>query len=444
MQQKIYSQRCWIDNRLQEATLGIAHGRIVAIELGSPNNWEGVTNCGSDVLMPGVIDAHVHINEPGRTAWEGFDTATRAAAAGGTTTLVEMPLNASPVTTHVAALKAKLDAAAGKMSVHCGFYGGLVPDNLAELPALLQSGILGMKAFLVHSGIDEFPNVGMEDLEAAMPLIAKAGLPLLVHCEWASEGRDAALLANPSHYMAYLESRPKAWENEAIARMIDLCRRHQCPVHIVHLSSAEALDMIAAAKQEGLPLTVETCAQYLYFAAEDIPDGNTLFKCAPPIREKANQRALKAALAEGLIDFIATDHSPAPPDIKGLDSGNFATAWGGIAGIQFLLPAAWSALRDALSLEAFIPLLTANPARFLNIAPQKGTLQVGSDADIVVWSPETAFEVRRETVLFRHPISPYIGETLFGMVKGTYLCGHLIYQNQQMLAPYKGTWLMRP
>lgn len=444
MQQKIYSQRCWINGRLQEATLGIADGRIVAIELGSPNNWEGVTNCGSDVLMPGVIDAHVHINEPGRTVWEGFETATRAAAAGGTTTLVDMPLNASPVTTDVAALKAKMEASAGKMSVHCGFYGGLVPDNLAELPALLQGGILGMKAFLVHSGIDEFPNVGMADLEAAMPLIAKAGLPLLVHCEWASEGHDAALLANPTHYAAYLESRPKSWENEAIATMIDLCRRHRCAVHIVHLSSAEALEMIAAAKQEGLPLTVETCAQYLYFAAEDIPDGNTLFKCAPPIREKANQRALKAALAEGIIDFIATDHSPAPPDIKGLDSGNFATAWGGISGIQYLLPAAWSALRDTLSLEAFIPLLTANPARFLNIAPQKGTLQVGSDADIVVWSPETAFDVRRETVLFRHPISPYIGETLFGMVKGTYLCGHLVYQNQQMLESYQGTWLMRP
>lgn len=442
--QKIYSQRCWLDDRLQEATLFVQDGRIASIQTGSPASKEGLVNCGTDVLMPGVIDAHVHINEPGRTDWEGFDTATRAAAAGGTTTLVDMPLNASPVTTSAAALQVKLAASKGKLNVHCGFYGGLVPQNLPDLPDLLKSGILGIKAFLVHSGIDEFPNVGLQDLEAAMPLIARAGLPLLVHCEWASGQHDQALKAHPTHYAAYLQSRPKSWENEAIAQMIGLCRRYRCPVHLVHLSSAEALEGIAAAKQEGLPLTVETCAQYLFFEAENIPDGNTLFKCAPPIREKANNEALKAALATGLIDFIATDHSPAPPDLKAIESGNLQTAWGGIAGVQFLLPAAWSALKDRLSLESFIPLVTSKPAQFLKVAPQKGVFQIGSDADLVVWSPETAYVVKKENILFRHPISPYIGCQFFGAVRETYVQGTLVFQNQHLKAQNKGTWLMRP
>lgn len=421
MKQKLYSQRCWIDQRLQEAVITIENGRVAAIQKGSPARWDDIVNWGSDVLMPGVIDAHVHINEPGRTDWEGFETATRAAAAGGTTTLVDMPLNASPVTTTVEALNAKINASAGKTHVHCKFYGGLVPDNIADLPELLRTGILGIKAFLVHSGIDEFPNVGMAELEAAMPLIARSGLPLLVHCEWEEGRHDAALRARPQSYSAYLESRPKQWENAAIERMIDLCRRHQCRVHIVHLSSAEALPMIVAAREEGLPLTVETCAQYLYFAAEDIPDGNTLYKCAPPIREKANQNALKHALAQGWIDFITTDHSPAPPGIKCIDTGDLAKAWGGIAGIQFLLSAAWSALKDSLTLENFIPLVTAHPAHFLGLLPRKGVLHPGSDADIVVWSPEATFVVEKETVRFRYPVSPYIGEKLFGTVRQTYI-----------------------
>jgi allantoinase len=433
MAKKIYSRRCWLDHHLREATLTIENGRITAVQTGSPASWEGVTDFGSDIVMPGVIDAHVHINEPGRTEWEGFETATRAAAAGGTTFLAEMPLNASPVTTNVEALRIKKAAAIGKMHVHCQFYGGLIPGNLPELPALLGSGVPGIKAFLVHSGIDEFPNVSMADLEAAMPLIAAAGVPLLVHCEWESGIHNAALSAQPRSYGAYLQSRPKSWENEAIARMIDLCRRCQCPVHIVHLASAEALPLIVAARAEGLPLTVETCVQYLYFAAEDIPDGNPLYKCAPPIREKVNQLALKDALSRGWIDFIATDHSPAPPDLKALDSGDLSKAWGGIAGIQFLLSAAWTALQSTLSIEKFIPLLTEHPARFLRLLPQKGSLAPGSDADLAVWSPEKQFRVEKESVWFRHPISPYIGETLAGRVTATYLCGEQIFENR---SPY--------
>lgn len=440
---KIHSRRCWLDGRLQEATLRVENGRITAIGQGRPDSLEGVIDCGDHVLMPGVIDAHVHINEPGRTEWEGFDTATQAAAAGGTTTLVEMPLNASPVTTTAAALQQKLNAAGSKIHVHCGFYGGLIPDNFQNLPALLHSGILGMKAFLVHSGIDEFPNVSMRDLEESMPLIAAAGIPLLAHCEWHGEVDTASLKAQPTHYQAYLASRPKSWENEAIRRMIDLCHRFQCRVHIVHLSSAEALDMIRQAKNEGLPLTVETCAQYLFFDAEDIPDGNTLFKCAPPIREKANNDLLRQAVGEGLIDFITTDHSPAPPSVKAMESGNLQEAWGGIAGIQFLLPAAWTALKNRMSLETFIPLMTEHPAQFLQIWPAKGVFQPGSDADFVVWSPETAFEVIKEQIRFRHPISPYIGQHLQGAVQETYVDGQLVFKNNQIITKNAGRCLLR-
>lgn len=441
---KIHSRRCWLDGRLQEATLLVENGRIANIQQGRPAGNEAAIDCGDHVLMPGVIDAHVHINEPGRTEWEGFDTATQAAAAGGTTTLVEMPLNASPVTTLAAALQEKLHAAKGKTHVHCGFYGGLIPGNLHKLPALLQSGIWGMKAFLVHSGIDEFPNVSMRDLEESMPGISAAGMPLLVHCEWEGDADRALLNAQPTSYQAYLASRPKAWENEAIRRMIDLCRRFQCPVHIVHLSSAEALDMIRRAKNEGLPLTVETCAQYLLFDAEDIPDGNPLFKCAPPIREKANNDLLRQAVAEGLIDFIATDHSPAPPSVKALDTGNLQKAWGGIAGIQFLLPAAWTALKNRMSLESFIPLLTEHPARFLQMMPAKGIFQPGSDADFVVWSPETSFQVTAEQILFRHPISPYVGQQLQGAVLETYVDGQLVFKNNTIITKNAGRCLLRP
>lgn len=440
----IYSKRCWIDNRLQEATIFMDDRTITAIRLGPPAPDDRVVDCGNDVVMPGVIDAHVHINEPGRTAWEGFETATRAAAAGGTTTLVDMPLNSSPVTTSAAALQLKLEASKGKISAHCGFYGGLVPDNLEALPGLLKSGILGMKAFLVHSGIDEFPNVTEADLDAALPAIAASGLTLLLHCEWESELNPQILEANPRSYSAYLASRPKASENESIRRIIELCRKYRCPMHIVHLSSAEALDQIAAAKAEGLPLTVETCVQYLFFYAEAIPDAEPVYKCAPPIREKSNNEALKKALAAGLIDFITTDHSPAPADLKALESGDLQKAWGGIAGIQFLLPAAWTALKDTLSLEAFIPLLTANPAHFLKIFPQKGSLQVGSDADLVVWAPEQPFEVKPENILFKHPISPYISRNLYGAVRETYVHGALVFQQNTIKKQNKGTWLLRP
>lgn len=434
---KIYSDRCWMNNQLQPATLILLDGKIAAIDHSRHNEAEDVSG---NILMPGIIDAHVHINEPGRTEWEGFDTATLAAAAGGTTTVVEMPLNAHPVTTTAAAYYLKQEAAKNKLHVNAAFYGGLVPGNLDELDALMQAGVVGIKCFLTHSGIEEFPNVTEADLDKAMPLIARYGLPLLVHCELDGPC-DHRLATHPTSYNAYLASRPRQWENEAVAMMIRLCRKHQCRVHIVHVSSAEALPLIAAAKKKGLPLTAETCAHYLYFSAEGIPDGSCIYKCAPPIREKENNDRLKQALLNGVLDFITTDHSPAPPAIKEMETGNLQKAWGGIAGIQFILPASWTALKEIMPLEKFIPLLTSHPAVFLGMDKSKGKIEVGADADLIVWSPEEAFAIAEQDILFRHKISPYTGHRYFGKIKKTIVNGVTVYDGEKIIHKNAGLWL---
>jgi allantoinase len=427
--QSIYSDRCWLDDELQPATVFFEHGIITEIVAGKV---AAAFDAGPHILMPGVIDAHVHINEPGRTDWEGFETATNAAAAGGITTVVDMPLNASPVTTTVAAFNKKLQASIGKLHVHCGFYGGLIPGNQQDLEPLIQAGVLGIKCFLTHSGIDEFPNVNEAAIDAAMAVIAKYDIPLLAHCELYEEGVQTAMATDPASYQEYLASRPKAWENDAVDLMIKLSRKHNCRTHIVHVSSAEALDKIERAKADGLPLTAETCPHYIYFNAADIPDGRTVYKCAPPIREKENNAQLKEALRSGILDFITTDHSPAPPSIKEIESGDLQKAWGGIAGLQFLLPAAWTSLKDTLSLEKFIPLLTQHPAAFLRLHTRKGKIAVGFDADLVVWDPNETFTVKKDAILHRHKISPYIGERLYGTVQRTIVDGITAWDKNRM------------
>jgi len=398
---------------------------------------EEAEDAGNCILMPGIIDAHVHINEPGRTDWEGFDTATMAAAAGGITGIVDMPLNAIPVTTTAKAFDEKLAASENKLHVNVGFYGGLIPGNINELEGLMQAGVLGIKCFLTHSGIDEFPNVGEKEIDAAMPVIAKYGLPLLVHCEIFTKEVKNKFSDFPNSYRYYLESRPKKWENDAVDLMIKLCRKHNCKTHIVHVSSAEALINIQKAKEEGLPITAETCAHYIYFNAEGIPDSNSLYKCAPPIREKENNEQLKNALLTGVLDFITTDHSPAPPAIKELESGNLQKAWGGIAGLQFLLPAAWTAMKQKMPVEKFIPLLTSHPAEFLKIGNRKGKLAVGYDADIVIWDPEEKFEVKAVDILHRYDCSPYCGEVLYGTVLQTIVNGNTVYIKGEIVAKEK-------
>ena len=436
---KIYSQRVWVDNQLQPATISFNNSIITAIHFEKSNDAE---DYGNAVIMPGVIDVHVHVNEPGRTEWEGFETATQAAAAGGTTTIIDMPLNASPVTTTLNAFQQKLQSTQGKMNVNVGFYAGLIPGNSQHLEAIIQAGVVGVKCFLTHSGIDEFPNVTEKDLDEAMPIIAKYNLPLLAHCELYENEIECDFDNNPTSYQHYLASRPKKWENDAVDLMIRMCRKHNCPVHIVHVASAEALSKIEAAKKEGLPLTAETCTQYIYFNAEDIPDANCIYKCAPPIRERANNEQLKKAFLIGVLDFITTDHSPAPPNIKEMESGNLKKAWGGIAGIQFLLNGSWAALKDTMSLEQFIPLITSKPANFIK-ASNKGVIVVGNDADFVIWNPEANNTIREEDIFFRYKISPYIAQTLSGVVLETIVNGETVYKNKSIQNKNKGQWLLR-
>lgn len=437
-ERKIYSNRVWVENKLQPATLTFNDG-ITAIEF---NKSDDAEDYGNAIIMPGVIDVHVHINEPGRTEWEGFETATQAAAAGGSTTIIDMPLNASPVTTTLDAFNQKLEASKGKMNVNIGFYAGLIPGNIHHLESLIQAGVQGVKCFLTHSGIDEFPNVTEKDLDEAMPIIAKYNIPVLAHCELYDTEIDCDFDNNPSSYQHYLASRPKKWENDAIDLMIKMCRKHNCPVHIVHVASAEALSKIEAAKKEGLSITAETCTQYIFFNAEDIPDANCIYKCAPPIRERANNDQLKYAFVSGVLDFITTDHSPAPPNIKEMESGNLKKAWGGIAGIQFLLTASWTALKETMSLEQFIPLVTSNPANFIR-ANKKGELKIGNDADIVIWNPDANDLVKAENIFFRYKISPYIAQMLNGQVLETIVNGATVYENKSIQNKNKGKWLLQ-
>lgn len=445
----LHSTRVITPSGVIEATLILDDGKIQEVLPGRVER-AGIPfeSFGNKVIMPGVIDAHVHINEPGRTEWEGFETATKAAAVGGITTLIEMPLNASPVTTTAEALRIKLDAAKGKLHVNCGFYGGVIPSNIGDLGDLLNAGVFGIKAFLTHSGIDEFPNVTEADLRRALPILKKHDAKLLVHCELESgtqlsvDGSSVAPASargdarqpepttnnDPRSYAAYLASRPAHWETDAIALMIRLSEEFDVHVHIVHVSSSDALPMIRDMKKRGLRITAETCPHYLVFCAEEIPDGATEFKCAPPIRERANNELLWEALKDGTLDFVATDHSPAPPDIKEQQSGDFMKAWGGIAGLQFLLPAFWTGAKErGFSLEDVARLLCSAPADFLGLK-QKGRIEAGCDADLVIWDPEASFVVKEEEVQHRHKLTPYSGRVLNGVVERTFVAASAVYR----------------
>jgi allantoinase len=424
----LHSTKVVLPSGIAEAWVVVENGKIVDVRNNGPIDIP-CRELGNAVLMPGLIDSHVHINEPGRTDWEGFETATKAAAAGGITTLVDMPLNSAPVTTNLAALQAKLAAAAGKLTVNCGFYGGIIPGNTDDLVPLIEAGVLGIKAFLSHSGLDEFPNVDAADLMAGMPIIARHGLPLLAHAELVSDHHEARLIdESPRSHDAWLRSRPKSWENEAVALLIQLCRTYRCKTHIVHLSSAEAIPMLQAAIAEGLPMTVETCPHYLVFAAEDIADGETVYKCAPPIRERANNDLLWEALRTGLISMVVTDHSPATPDLKGIDTGRFREAWGGIASLQFSLPATWTeAEKRGFSIQDIAHWMSRNVAQFLGLDATKGIIAPGYDADLVVWDPSGTCPTAKTDIQHRHPLSPYERMNLRGRILQTIVGGKIVY-----------------
>jgi allantoinase len=398
--------------------------------------------------MAGLVDTHVHINEPGRTEWEGFATATRAAAAGGITTLIEMPLNSIPATTSVSALQAKVAAAAGKLSVDTGFWGGVVPGNTQDLPGLWDAGCFGFKCFLIDSGVKEFTSVGETHLREALPVLAKIGAPLLVHAElpgpieFAREQRDAAV--SPSSYQTWIASRPRAAENEAINLLLRLGKEFGARVHIVHLSSSDAIPQIQKAKAAGQLVTAETCPHYLTFTSEEIPDRATQFKCAPPIRERENRERLWAALREGILDMLATDHSPCPPEMKRLETGDFMDAWGGIASLQLSLPAVWTeAKRRGFSSVHMASWLCEAPAHLAGLSHRKGTIALGCDADLAIWNPDAGFKVDPAQLHHRHKLTPYAGRDLMGIVEATFLRGQKIFERGKFSAPPAGKVLLR-
>lgn len=420
----ITSRRVLIDSALAPATLVIHDGRIAAIER-SPSPI-GTENVGDLVLMPGLVDTHVHINEPGRTEWEGFASATRAAAAGGATTLVDMPLNSDPVTTTLAALEQKINASRGQLHVDVGFWGGVVPGNAAELAPMAAAGALGFKCFLCHSGIDDFPASTAADLRSAMPVLRKAGVPLLVHAELESALLDVPIHADPRAYSTYLHSRPRESEDRAVAMVVDLVRQTGCRAHIVHLSSASSLPILERAKAEGLPITAETCPHYLCLVSGEIPDGATQFKCSPPIREADNREALWRGLKAGIIDFVVTDHSPCIPALKRFDPGSFTEAWGGIASLQLGLRSVWTEARTrGISTAQLSRWMSAQPAALAGFS-DRGGFRVGARADLLVWEPEHESMVDPRTLLHRHPITPYAGRCLAGRVDQVFLAGERI------------------
>jgi allantoinase len=442
----LHSSRVLTEQGLGEYTVFVKEGLISKVLPGKVLE-EGLTlhELGNLVLMPGLIDSHVHINEPGRTDWEGFDTMTKAALAGGITTLIDMPLNASPVTTTAENLHIKIQSSEGKRHCHLGFWGGLVPDNLHQLDELIHAGVLGIKAFMTHSGIDDFPNVSAEELRKGMAILAKYQIPLLAHAELDEPHAGLEFFKeNPTSFMAFLKSRPKEWEDKAVDILIALCAEFKSPVHIVHLSSANRLPEIKAAREQGLPLTVETCPHYLFFCAEEVPDRNTLYKCTPPIREAQNNELLWKALKDGTLDFVVTDHSPAPPELKKTASGNLLEAWGGIASIQFSLPVMWTIARKRkFTLEQLSAWMSTHVAQFIGYGNSKGKIQAGYDADLVVWDPEEEFTVEASQILYRHQITPYLGQDLNGRIKQTYLKGKKVYDQGQFTALAQGELLLK-
>ena len=410
---------------VRAASVHVSGGRISRIAA-----WDDIPpdvspfDAGELIVMPGLVDTHVHVNEPGRTEWEGFETATRAAAAGGVTTILDMPLNSIPATTTVAALEKKRRAAHGKAAVNVEYIGGVVPGNKGELAGLREGGVRAFKCFLSPSGVDEFPAVDESDLREAFPILSRLGVPLMVHAEdpahlLPSGGRSSHLYAD------YLASRPVEAEESAIALLVRLVEWSATPVHIVHLSSARSLGSLCAAREKGLPVTVETCPHYLTFAADEIPDGATEYKCAPPIREAAERDALWDALIRGEIDLVASDHSPCPPEMKET-GGNFFSAWGGIASLQLSLAAVWTGARArGVKPERIAEWMSGAPAKLAGLDARKGRLAPGYDADIIVWDPDASLVVDPGKLHHRHKVTPYSGRELYGIVRSTFVGGEL-------------------
>ena len=437
----IRGRRVVTEHGIRPASVHITRGNISSVSIYEdvPDGAELIEAFDS-IVMPGLVDTHVHVNEPGRTEWEGFETATRAAAAGGVTTIVDMPLNSIPATTTLGGLSAKLAATRNKLHVDVAFWGGVVPGNTPELAELWEAGVVGFKCFLIHSGVDEFPKVTEGDLRKAMRELARLDALLIVHAEL--PGPVEACCQSPSDapsrsYKTFLNSRPRQAENEAVELMIRLSHETGCRVHIVHHSSAEALSMLREAKKSGLPITAETCPHYLHFAAEEIADGATEFKCCPPIRERENREELWDGLKDGTIDFVVSDHSPCPPHMKLREAGDFMKAWGGISSLQLRLPIMWTdASARRCTIEDLTRWLCREPARQVGLHKLKGAIKDGYDADIVIWNPDREFKVEPAMLHHRHKLSPYNGEVLRGVVEKSFVHGRMVYDGGEFFGPF--------
>ncbi|MEU6334551.1 allantoinase AllB [Streptomyces cellulosae] len=424
------------------ASVAVAGGTVTAVLPHDAPVPAGarLEDLGDDVLLPGLVDTHVHVNDPGRTEWEGFWTATRAAAAGGITTLIDMPLNSLPPTTTVDHLRVKRKTAADKAHIDVGFWGGALPDNTADLRPLHEAGVFGFKAFLSPSGVDEFPHLDDDRLARALREIASFDGLLIVHAEDPLQLDGAPQRGGP-RYADFLASRPRRAEDTAIARLLEQARRFDARVHVLHLSSADALPLIAEAKADGVRVTVETCPHYLTLTAEEVPDGASEFKCCPPIREAANQDLLWQALADGTIDCVVTDHSPSTADLK---TDDFATAWGGISGLQLSLPAVWTeARRRGHTLEDVVRWTSTRTAELAGLDARKGAVAPGHDADFAVLAPDETFTVDPAALQHRNRVTAYAGRTLHGVVRSTWLRGERVLADGEFTAP-KGRLLTRP
>lgn len=435
---------------IQALSIVVADGRIMALHALDARSDPAfahvpVVDAGDCVVLPGLVDTHVHVNEPGRTEWEGFATATRAAAAGGVTTLFDMPLNSIPATTSADALTTKRATARGQCVVDVGLWGGVVAGNAEELEALHQAGVPGFKCFLVPSGVDEFPWVTLEQVRAVAPRLAAWNTVLLVHAELPGPLDQAAatLQGDPRHYATYLASRPESAEIEAIEGILQIVEEFGMPAHIVHLASGRAVELLADARARGLAVTAETCPHYLYFASEDVPHGATAYKCAPPIREAVHRDLLWEGLETGVLDMVVTDHSPCVPNLKVGD--DFLESWGGITSLQLGLAITWTRGRQrGIPLERLVAWMAEAPARLGGVADRKGRIAVGHDADFAFFDPDATFRVHDLALHHRHPQTPYRDETLTGQVRRTYLRGELVYDGTEFLGEPRGRLMGDP
>lgn len=438
----IRSQQVITDIGGRPAAVCVKAGKIVKIV-----GFSDVVQAAEDVtisgaLIPGLVDSHVHINEPGRTEWEGFESATKAAAAGGITTVIDMPLNSIPPTVNVESLAIKKAAATGKCSIDVGFWGGSIPGNVKDLEPLLKAGVFGFKCFLLHSGVDEFPASSLDDLSAALEVLAKNNALMIVHAE-DSTAIERSTKPSSRSYAEFLASRPKGAENVAIAQLIEEARRNHAKVHVLHLSSGDSLSLIRSAKADGVKITAETCPHYLSLTSEEIVDGATQYKCCPPIREQRNQDELWQGLEAGIIDQIVSDHSPCTEDLKIFDVGDFQRAWGGISSLQLGISIIWTqALARGITLWQITKWMAEKPAQLAGLA-HKGSIAVGMDADFAEFDTENEFRVEPAELFHKNQFTPYQGKFLKGKVKQTWLGGQLIYKDGVMLNSPQGKFLIR-